>query len=357
MNSFPLSDSLGFSGNTFKAIKVTNDQLENGRRLLETYDSIDEDFYDKNNKFTLFLPPGKYDLGNKALNLYKESVNIIGLGEGADQQHIISFRPTGAVVNILHDNLNIKNLTIANTYTIENPTELQRQNDSAYNKANTIKMYGLFAPTSLYYLYKFTIKINDDYILFKNLNNTFYSETYGDTYNPFPNQWNLNFFNTPIYRGDNDVYIAKFENNSNNLPLKWYMFTKSSEAPFINILKFSDESYVPFPWQCKSWKTFTNPPAETTVDFKPWPWPQDYNNIENIILPELFWSLTMPTNSCFIGNFKNVQAGLCSFGGYDGYAAGKFENCVGGFYSFGHPWDYNRQNQDKLVFCSGEFIS
>jgi hypothetical protein len=357
MNSFSLIGPESLNGNTYKIIKITNNPIENGKKLLKEYEEISEDNYNQNNRFTLFLPPGVYDLGNKSLNLYKPSVNIIGLGEGAAQQKIISSVPTGAVFNILHDGLNIKNLTINNTFEILNPTDQQVAELSAYNMANTNKTYGLFAPTALYYLYKFTIRDGVNYITFKNMNSNFYKEIYNHL-NPFPSTWNLNFFNTPIYKAeDQDLYVAKFQNTANNLPLAWYIFSKSTTSNLINIIKFSTESYKPFPWQCNVWKNFSNPQETAEVDFKIWPWPEDYNNLENIALEEMFWALTMPTNSCFIGNFKNVKAGRCSFGGYDGFAAGKFENCEGEMYSFGHPWDFDRTNQDKLLFCSGEFIN
>lgn len=362
MNSFPLSNAGGngtLNGNTFKILKVTNNPALNGQELIRQYENIKEVSYNQNQSFSLFLPPGKYDLGGQSLNLYRSNVDIIGLGNSSDQQQIYSAIPTGAVVNIISDKISLKKLSITNTYEFPNPTGSQLDTESAYTKTSDIRSYGLYAPACLYYSYKFFLSAFDpanpqqpkDFV-FENLNNKYHSSLFDAV---FPSSWGLNTLNTPLYKDiSSDVYIGKFENASSNTPLGWYLFNINQNQ--INIFARGLDVDATFPWECKSWRTFTSPFVYFNFDFKIWPtYKMDYINVEDINLVENNWTLSMASNSCYVGNFKNVKGGVYSFGGMDGMAVGKYENCEGGFYSFGQAWDINRT--DKHLHLSGEFIN
>ena len=364
MNSFPLNGGgSNLDGNTFKFLKVTNDPVLNGQELIDQYESIDLQSYDQNESYTIFLPPGKYDLNGKSLNLYRQNVNIIGLGDNADQQQIYSVVPTGAVINLIYDNISLKKLSISNNYKIQNPTEQQLNIESAYYKTSNNRDYGLYAPSCFYYCYKFLFngfdplnnQLPKEYV-FENLNNNFLGSVYSNQ-NIFPANWGLNPFNTPMYKAlTDDLYIAKFENSINNIPLGWYYFNKNQNG--INILARGLDIDAAFPWECKNWRTFTSPFVYFNFDFKIWPIYQgDYVEVEDVKLVENPWTLSMASNSCFVGKFKNVEAGVYSFGGMDGFAAGKYENCKGSFYSFGQAWDVNRSAENKHLHLSGEFIN
>lgn len=364
MNSFSLKGaaSNSLNGHTVKILRVTNDPIANGQELLTQYGSIS--ISEDNAAFALLLPPGRYDLGGQSLNLYSPRVDIIGLGENPEQQKIYSTVPTGAVVNVLSDKISLKNLSIANNYQFAaNPTAEQIEAHSAYSKASSIRDYGLYAPACIYYKYQFILNALNpatqeiEGTLFQNLNNNFDSNNDSNDDSIFPASWGLNVFNTPLYKAiGQNFYIAKFEKQTENMPLGWYYFSKPTNDPSsLNIIACGLEIDATFPWECKTWRTFTSPYVYFNFTFNMWPFKSDYIKLDNIDLVSNDWVLSMSSNSCYVGHFKDVKAGAYSFGGMDGLAIGKYENCQGKMYSFGQAWDTGRL--EKHLHLSGEFIN
>ncbi|NBV98037.1 MAG: hypothetical protein EBR67_00825, partial [Proteobacteria bacterium] len=77
--------------------------------------------------YTIFLPPGEYDLNGKNLNLTANYVKIIGLSESKSDVLIYSsFSEKGkGVINQEAETIHLENLTVSNTITIDNPSQSQ----------------------------------------------------------------------------------------------------------------------------------------------------------------------------------------------------------------------------------------
>lgn len=114
------------------------DPISNGNFLISKYLEIANTIpnLSENNRFTIFLEPGIYDLGDKALILNKDCIDIVGLHE-SDKAEIVSnigLINNGTILQLVDDvkliNLTLMNLnttfsfqlfTIPNLYLINKP--------------------------------------------------------------------------------------------------------------------------------------------------------------------------------------------------------------------------------------------
>lgn len=360
MNSFSFkSVASSFDGESLDILRVTDDPIVNGEELINHYNNII--VTPNENGKTIMIPPGEYNLNGQCLNLWKPKVDLVGVGETPGQQKIYSDVPNGAVVNIMSNRISLKNLNIKNTYKkYVNPTP-QQYDESVYNKTSSIRDYGFYAPAALYYQHSFVLRTfnelanQEEQTFFINLNTKAYLND-PDILHIFPQEWNLNIFNTRLYKSvTGNMYFALFEKPSEDIPLGWYFFSKTETSPYIEIFARGLDVDATFPWECKTWRTPTSPFTYFDFEFTLWPYEVDFINLENVHLEDSDWALSMVSSSAYFGNFKNVKAGVYSFGGMDGFAAGKYENCVGSMYSFGQPWDLQRN--EKHLHLSGEFIN
>jgi hypothetical protein len=110
LNLIPRESSKSF------ILKAGEDPLENGKNLLSKYYEISRQLFNRENRYTIYLEPGTFDLGKSSLVLNYQCIDIIGLDE-KDRSVITSDIgvENNGTINQLKDDVVLRNLTIKNT--------------------------------------------------------------------------------------------------------------------------------------------------------------------------------------------------------------------------------------------------
>jgi len=106
----------------FIIVKVANDPVINGNNLLEAYRNAkntkpNNQVLDENNRLSIIIPPGNYDLGTQSLVLDTNFIDIIGSTTDRNNHYIYSnvFLQSRGVIKQTINNVKIKNLRVKNT--------------------------------------------------------------------------------------------------------------------------------------------------------------------------------------------------------------------------------------------------
>jgi len=111
-----------FNIGSYITVKVTNDPVTNGNNLLEAYKNSkntkpNNQVLNAENRLSIIIPPGNYDLGTQTLLLDTQYIDIIGSTNAKEQHFIYSniyIQNRGVIKQTVND-VKIKNLRVKNT--------------------------------------------------------------------------------------------------------------------------------------------------------------------------------------------------------------------------------------------------
>lgn len=353
--------------NNYTTIQVTKDNIKNGLLLKEAYAKATA----SQKEYTIFLPPGTYDLNGTNLDLISDLVKIIGLSSNKNDVLIKSSFADHkkGVINQLCKVIHLENLSVQNTFFVDNPSANPQieQNENPESQVvfldnpqfrsgfsnNFCPIFNTTSP-DIFYQKEFD---NDSGIIFKRVINSnqievfkrsFLDETEGPQVGvdvPLPDTdykvWKL------IRREKNAQGV--FEDTAILAIEKPILLSQTGFPAYTSI----SHILQPWPWLVQEWETFGEAPLELGYIA-----PNSY--VKNVNFKNDMHSLSMASHTFYGGTFKDVEAKTCSFGGVGGYLEGIFDDCRGEDYSFVsclYLTNCLALNNVKIDNCSARFFS
>lgn len=351
----------------YTTIQVTKDNVKNGLLLKDAYAKA----VDLQKEYTIFLPPGTYDLNGTNLDLISDFIKIIGLSSNKNDVLIKSSFADHkkGVVNQLCKVIHLENLSVQNTFFIDNPSanpEIEQSenpesqvvfsNNPKFRSGfsnNFCPIFNTISPDDL-----FQREMDNDFgVTFKRVINSNQIEVFRRDFldeiegpqvgvdGPLPDTeykvWKL------IRREKNQEGIFV---DTDILAIEKPILLSQTNFPV-----YTSISHIlqPWPWLVQAWETFGG--ASLEIGYVA---PNSY--IKNVNFKNDLHSLSMASHTFYGGTFKDVEAKTCSFGGVGGYLEGIFDNCQGEDYSFVsclYLTNYLALNNIKMNNCTARFFS
>lgn len=351
----------------YTTIQVTKDNVKNGLLLKNAYAKA----VGLQKEYTIFLPPGTYDLNGTNLDLISDFIKIIGLSSNKNDVLIKSSFADNkkGVINQLCKVIHLENLSVQNTFFIDNPSanpEIE-QNENPESQVvflnnpkfrsgfsnNFCPIFKTISPDDLYQK-----EIDDDFgVTFKKVINSNQIEVFR---RDFLDEIEGPQVGVDVPLPDTEYKVWKLIRREKN---QQGIFVDTDilaiEKPILlsqtNFPVYTSISHIlqPWPWLVQEWEVF----AEASLEIG-YIAPSSY--IENVNFKNDLHSLSMASHTFYGGTFKDVEAKTCSFGGVGGYLEGIFDNCQGEDYSFVaclYLTNSLALNNIKMNNCTARFFS